>query len=89
MLVYVCTIYVLVFQDITEAHSGDICALFGVECASGDTFVSHDALQYTMVHVHVYDVTYVASQLIFIPPLPQFLLVCMTALTPIHYIWYI
>ena len=42
--------YVLVFQDITEAHSGDICALFGVECASGDTFVSHDALQYTMVH---------------------------------------
>lgn len=38
-------------QDIAEAHSGDICALFGVECASGDTFVSTDAIQYTMVGV--------------------------------------
>ena len=37
-------------QDIAEAHAGDICALFGVECASGDTFVSSsEALQYTMV----------------------------------------
>lgn len=36
-------------QDVTEAHAGDICALFGVECASGDTFISGGAPPYTMV----------------------------------------
>lgn len=25
-------------QDINEAQAGDICALFGVSCASGDSF---------------------------------------------------
>ncbi len=28
-------------EDINDAHSGGICALFGVECASGDTFTSN------------------------------------------------
>jgi elongation factor G len=28
-------------EDITEAGSGDIVALFGIECASGDTFVQN------------------------------------------------
>lgn len=42
-------------EDIAEAHSGDICALFGVECASGDTFVSSDAAQYTMESMHIPD----------------------------------
>jgi elongation factor G len=28
-------------EDINDAHSGEICALFGVECASGDTFTSN------------------------------------------------
>ncbi|HEY8210827.1 MAG TPA: GTP-binding protein, partial [Myxococcaceae bacterium] len=34
-------------NDVTEAHAGDIVALFGVECASGDTFTDGTA-QLTM-----------------------------------------
>jgi elongation factor G len=41
-------------NDIDSASAGDIVALFGVECASGDTFTSED-INYTMTSMHVPD----------------------------------
>ncbi|HYX92680.1 MAG TPA: elongation factor G, partial [Myxococcaceae bacterium] len=41
-------------HDINEANAGDIVALFGVECASGDTFTD-GAVRYTMTSMHVPD----------------------------------
>jgi elongation factor G len=41
-------------QDIDSASAGDIVALFGVECASGDTF-TEGAINYTMTSMHVPD----------------------------------
>ena len=40
--------------DITDARAGDIIALFGVECASGDTFTD-GTVSYTMTSMHVPD----------------------------------
>lgn len=40
-------------QDIEEAYSGDICALFGVDCASGDSFVSDKNSSLSMESIHV------------------------------------
>ena len=39
-------------QDIEESSSGDIVALFGVDCASGDTFTD-DSIQVSMTSMHV------------------------------------
>ena len=39
-------------EDITEAGCGDIAALFGIECASGDTFC-HPSLEYSMTSMYV------------------------------------
>jgi elongation factor G len=38
-------------EDITEAEAGDIVALFGVDCASGDTFTSGQRISLTSMHV--------------------------------------
>jgi elongation factor G len=39
-------------EDIVEANCGDIAALFGIECASGDTFC-HPSLNYSMTSMYV------------------------------------
>lgn len=39
-------------EDIEEAHAGDIVALFGVDCASGDTFTDGN-VNYALTSMHV------------------------------------
>ncbi|KAJ8729643.1 hypothetical protein PYW08_001224 [Mythimna loreyi] len=42
-------------EEVTEVLAGDIFALFGVDCASGDTFVNDGKLQLAMESIHVPD----------------------------------
>lgn len=42
-------------QDIEEALAGDICALFGIDCASGDTFLSERNSPLSMESIYVPD----------------------------------
>src|SRR5256714_859716 len=41
-------------EDIQDASAGDIVGLFGVDCASGDTFTS-ETVRYAMTSMHVPD----------------------------------
>jgi len=41
-------------EDIQDAGAGDIVALFGIDCASGDTFTD-DKVSYSMTSMHVPD----------------------------------
>lgn len=42
-------------EDVSEVYAGDIFALFGVDCASGDTFVNNSKLQLSMESIYVPD----------------------------------
>ncbi|XP_008835685.1 elongation factor G, mitochondrial [Nannospalax galili] len=40
-------------EDVEEVYAGDICALFGIDCASGDTFTNRDSSGLSMESIHV------------------------------------
>ncbi|XP_073338801.1 elongation factor G, mitochondrial [Pagrus major] len=40
-------------EDVDEVYAGDICALFGIDCASGDTFTSKSSANLSMESIHV------------------------------------
>ncbi|XP_043587455.1 elongation factor G, mitochondrial [Bombus pyrosoma] len=40
-------------EDVTTVYAGDIFALFGVDCASGDTFVNNSDLELSMESIYV------------------------------------
>lgn len=42
-------------EEVNEVLAGDIFALFGVECASGDTFVTNPKMQLSMESIYVPD----------------------------------
>ncbi|KAG8201769.1 hypothetical protein JTE90_012828 [Oedothorax gibbosus] len=42
-------------EDIEEACAGDICAVFGIDCASGDSFVTNKDLKLTMEPMYIPD----------------------------------
>ncbi|XP_011875499.1 PREDICTED: elongation factor G, mitochondrial [Vollenhovia emeryi] len=42
-------------EDVTEVYAGDIFALFGIDCASGDTFVKESKLDLSMESIYIPD----------------------------------
>lgn len=59
-------------EDVDEVGSGEICATFGIDCSSGDTF-SDGTLQYSMSSMFVPDavVSYLSHQRVRTPPIFQ------------------
>lgn len=48
-LCYLYQFVLFLYQDVDEVFAGDICALFGIDCASGDTFTNKDNSGLSMV----------------------------------------
>ncbi|KAG7471081.1 hypothetical protein MATL_G00120670 [Megalops atlanticus] len=42
-------------EDVEAVYAGDICALFGIDCASGDTFTARTSANLSMESIHVPD----------------------------------
>ncbi|NXF02854.1 EFGM factor, partial [Smithornis capensis] len=42
-------------EDVNEVYAGDICALFGIDCASGDTFTDKTSTAISMESIHIPD----------------------------------
>ncbi|CAH6897989.1 elongation factor G, mitochondrial [Phodopus roborovskii] len=40
-------------EDVEEVYAGDICALFGIDCASGDTFTNKNSSGLSMESIYV------------------------------------
>lgn len=50
---YMCFSFIFLFfysKDVEEVYAGDICALFGIDCASGDTFTARTSANLSLVH---------------------------------------
>ena len=48
-IMIVLKIFCFLPQEVNEAYAGDICALFGIDCAGGDTFVQKGNFNLSMV----------------------------------------
>ncbi|XP_005110538.1 elongation factor G, mitochondrial [Aplysia californica] len=42
-------------EDVLEVYAGDICALFGIDCSSGDTFVTKGNMHLSMESMYIAD----------------------------------
>lgn len=40
-------------EDVDEVYAGDICAVFGIDCASGDTFTYKTSTNLSMESIHI------------------------------------